>query len=163
MIREEREVRSWTEYILGTDCYLFGNVSVREPRHNSDHYMVLGCLHSAYLREHVRYLGGRKRLPLRPPTEPTREDTIFAALWRAVPKPRAREARKNEWILETTWRIFDKRVSACGVIAKDQDLTWRLGYAIRAGLRKDRKQRPEEAEAEVEALLGLDPPLQQEA
>ena len=50
MIREGREVRSWTEYILGTDRRLFVNVSVRDPRHNSDHYIVLGCLHSASLK-----------------------------------------------------------------------------------------------------------------
>ena len=86
MIWEGREVLSRTDYILGTDFRLFGNVSARDPRHNSDHYMVLGCLISASLREHVRYLGGRKRLPLRPPTEPTREDRIFAALRRAVLK-----------------------------------------------------------------------------
>ena len=72
MIREGREVRSWTDYILGTDLRLFGNVSVRDPRHNSDHYMVLGCLHSATLREHTRYLRRRKRLPFRPPTAPAR-------------------------------------------------------------------------------------------
>ena len=80
MIREGREVRSRTDYILGTDRRLFGNVSVRYPRHNSDHYLVMGCLHSASLKEHMWYLGGQKKLPLRPPTEPTREDKIFAAL-----------------------------------------------------------------------------------
>ena len=63
MIREGREVRSQTDYILGTDLCLFGNVSVRDPMHNSDHYMVLGCLHRATLREHSRYFGGRKRPP----------------------------------------------------------------------------------------------------
>ena len=42
MIREGREVRSRTDYILVTDRILFGNVSIRDPRHNSDHYMVLG-------------------------------------------------------------------------------------------------------------------------
>ena len=42
------------------------------------YYMVLGCVQSASLKDHTRYLGGRKRLPLRPPTEPTREDTIFS-------------------------------------------------------------------------------------
>ena len=60
MIREGREVRSRTDYIPGTDLCLFGNVSVRDPRHNSDHYMVMGCLHSASLMEHFRYIGGRK-------------------------------------------------------------------------------------------------------
>ena len=37
MIREGREVRSRTDYILGTDRRIFGNVSVRDPRHNSYH------------------------------------------------------------------------------------------------------------------------------
>ena len=95
MIWDGREVQSWTDYILGTDGRLFGNVYVRDPRHNSYHYMVLGFLHSAPLMDHARYLGGRKRLPLCPPTAPTREDGISVALRRDVPKPMAREARKN--------------------------------------------------------------------
>ena len=72
MIRKGREGRSRTDYILGTDRRLFRNVSIRYPRHNSDHYMVLSCLPSASLTEHNRYLGGRKKWPLRPPTKPTR-------------------------------------------------------------------------------------------
>ena len=112
MLREGRDVWSRTDYILGMDRRLFGNVSVRDPRHNSDHYLVLGCLYSASLKEQTRYLRGRKKLPLRPPTTPTREDKIFAALRRAVPKPRAREARKNEWISLATWRLVNERVSA---------------------------------------------------
>ena len=47
MLQKGREVRSRTDYILGTDSRLFRNVAVRDPRHNSDHYMVLGCLPSA--------------------------------------------------------------------------------------------------------------------
>ena len=42
MLWKGREVQSRTDFILGTDCRLFGNVSVRDPRQNSDHYMVLG-------------------------------------------------------------------------------------------------------------------------
>ena len=106
-------MRSWTDYILGTDHCLFGKVSVRDPRHNSDHYLVLGRLHSASLKERSRYLGERKKLPLRQPKQSTREDTIFAALRRAVPKLRGQEARKNEWISAATWRIVNERVSAC--------------------------------------------------
>ena len=49
MLRKGREARSWTDYILGTDRHIFGNVSVQDPRHNLDHYMVLGCLPSASL------------------------------------------------------------------------------------------------------------------
>ena len=95
MLRKGREVRSRTDYILGTDRRLFGNVSVRDPQHNSDHYMVLGCLPSASLTEHKRYLGGRKRWPVRLPSKPTRVDQLFTALRRAVPKAGPREARRN--------------------------------------------------------------------
>ena len=149
MIREGREVRSWTDYILGTDHHLFGNVSVQEPRHNSYHYMVLVCLHSALLKEHARYLGGRKWLPLRLPTAPTREDGISTALHRAVPKPLAPEARKNAWIFAATWILINERVSARRDIAKDQALIRRLGRAIKASLREDRKRRAEEAGVEA--------------
>ena len=44
MVRAVREVRSQTDYILGTDRCLFWNVSVRGPRHNLGHYLVRGCL-----------------------------------------------------------------------------------------------------------------------
>ena len=49
MVREGKIVRSRTDYILGTDRRLFWSVSVFDPRHNTDHYMVLGCLSSAPL------------------------------------------------------------------------------------------------------------------
>ena len=101
--------------------------------------MVLGCLRSNPLREHAKYLGGRKRPPLQPPAAPTREDIIFASLRRAVPKPQARDARKNAWNLEATWRLVDGRVSARQDYAKEQDLIWRLGRAIAASLKGDRR------------------------
>ena len=122
MLQEGKEVRSQMYYILGMDRRLFWNVSVQDPRHNSDHYMVMGCLHSASLGEHAKYLGGSKWLPLQPPTSHMREDGIFAALQRAVPNPQAREARKNAWISEATWRFVDKRVSARRDPAKYQAL-----------------------------------------
>ena len=137
MIQKGREMRSGTYYILGTDRCLFGNVSVWDPRHNSDHYLVLCCLHSASLKEHMRYLEGRKKIPLRPPTEPTREDKIFAALWKAIPKPRAGEAQRNEWILAATWRLVDKRVSTL----REPTHIRRSGQAIRESLKKVRKRR----------------------
>ena len=112
MLRKGREVRSRTNYIIGTDRRLFGSVSVRDPWHNSDHYMVLCCLPSASLTEHKRFLGGRKRWPMSPPTKPTRVGKLFTALRRAVPKAQPRAARRNAWILEETWRLVDERVSA---------------------------------------------------
>ena len=50
-IRKGREVRSRTDYILGTDLLLLRNVTVRDPRHNSDHYIVLGYIPSTPLKE----------------------------------------------------------------------------------------------------------------
>ena len=47
MVREGKVVRSRMDYLLGTDRSLFRNVSVRDPRHNTDHFIVVGCLHSA--------------------------------------------------------------------------------------------------------------------
>ena len=64
--------------------------------------MVLKCLCSAPLREHTEYLRRRTWLPLRLPTNSTREDRHFADLQRATPKPKAWEARKDAWILEDT-------------------------------------------------------------
>ena len=90
MWRKGQVVRSRSDYILGADSRLFTNVAVRDPRHNSDHDMFLGCLPSAPLLETKRYLGGRKQCPVRPPTEPSPTDTLFAALRRAGPKPTPR-------------------------------------------------------------------------
>ena len=112
MVRFWREVRYRTDYILGTDFRLFRNVAVRNPWHNSDHYMVLGCLNSYPLREHTEYLGWRIRPPPPPPTTLTREDGFFASLRRAIPKPKTRESRKNVWISEDKWRLVNEKVPA---------------------------------------------------
>ena len=138
MVRLVRYVRSRTDYILGIDFHLFRNMAVRYPRHNSDHYMVLGCLHSAPLREHTNYLGQSMRLTLWPPTTPTKEDGLFAALLSAIPKPKAWEARKNAWILADTWSLVNKRVSARRGPEIDQALIQRLGREINASLQGNR-------------------------
>ena len=39
-----QEVRSQTDYILGTDSHLFQNVAVQDARHNTNHYLVLRYL-----------------------------------------------------------------------------------------------------------------------
>ena len=154
---------SWTDYILGTDRRLFRNVIVRDPRHNSDHYMVLGCLPSAPLSETKRYLGGRKRWLVRPPVKPSRTDELFAALRRAVPRAKPREARRNAWISAKTWRLINERVSARQDPQYGTVYRRRMGKALQAGLAADRRRRADKAEAEVEALVKADPPLIQEA
>ena len=150
-------------YILGTDRRLFGNVSVRDPRHNSDHYMVLDCLPSASLTEHMRYLGVRKRWLMRLLTKPTQVDKTFAALRRAIPKAQPLAARRNTWISEETWKLVDERVSTLQDPRKVQALKIQLGQVIKAIFAADRKQRADEAGEEVEALVGADSPLIQEA
>ena len=108
MVRGGKALRSRTDYILGTDRSLFRNVAVRDPCNNSDHYMMMGLLRGGTVREHIRYIAGRRRLPLKPPKEPTREDSLFGDLRRAVPKPQPREQHWNAWISEETWRLVDK-------------------------------------------------------
>ena len=163
MLWNGREVRSRTDYILGTDRRLFRNVAVRDPRHNLEHYMVQGCLPSAPLTEHKRYLGGGKRWPVRLPLKPTRTDQLFAALRRAVPKAQPREARQNSWILEETWRLVNEIVSARQDPRYRQAFKLQLGRAVKKSLAADQKRRAEEAGAEVEALVKADPPLIHEA
>ena len=113
-VRQGRVVRYQTNYILGSDCWIFQNMAGWEPRPNYDHFMVVEFLHGASLREHYRYLRCRTRLLLYPPGRQmrTRAEKLFAELWRAVPKPEKQTARRNSWISEETWRLFDERVSA---------------------------------------------------
>ena len=57
MMQLGREMRSRTDYILESDLQIIQNVAVRDPQHNSNHFMVMGCLRGASPREHLRYLG----------------------------------------------------------------------------------------------------------
>ena len=63
MVRAGREVRFLTDYTQGTDGRIFWNVSVQDPRHNSDHYLVLVCLRRSPLRKHYEDLRRLKRPP----------------------------------------------------------------------------------------------------
>ena len=146
-----------TEYLLGTDRSLFRNVDVRDPRHNSDHFMVVGHLRSATAQDHARYIKGRRKMPLKPPTKPTREDELFGALRKSVPKPHERDKHKNAWISEEAWRIVNERVSTRRGTRVREKIR-RLGRAIRASLKRDRKRRVEAVGTDVEVLLGGDPP-----
>ena len=147
---------------LGTDRSLFRNVSVRDPRYNSDHYMVVELLRGGTTRDHIRYIAGRRRMPLTPPKEPTREDTLFGYLQRAVPKLYVGEQHRNAWISDETWKLVDERVSVRRE-PRAQTKMQRLGRAIQASLTGDRRRRVEEAGKAVEALIGEDPPNAKEA
>ena len=77
-------------------------------------------------------------------------------------EPQAQDASKNAWILEATWRLVDKRVSARQDTARYQSLIQRLVRAIAASLKGDRRRQAEEAGAKVDTLIGSDPPLHRE-
>ena len=67
MLRGSRDMKYHTYYLTGTDPYIFQKVYVRDARHNTDHYLVLGCLYGYSATEHYRYLGHQWRFPLQPP------------------------------------------------------------------------------------------------
>ena len=67
------------------------------------------------------------------------------AIWRATPKPKARDFG--------SYALRD--------LTRDQAHLWRLGRGINASLREDRQQRTEEAVKDIERILGADlPPTQ---
>ena len=96
--------------------------------------MVVVLLRGGTVREHLRYIAGRRRLPLTPPKRPTREDTLFGDLRRAVPKPQPREQHWNAWISEESWKLVNERVKVRRKPRAQTEMR-RLGRAIQASLK----------------------------
>ena len=99
---------------------------------------------------------------MRPTVKPSRTDKLFAALQRAVPRPKPREARRKSWILAETRRLIDERVSVRQDPRYGMLYRRRMRKAVQASLATDRRRRAERRGAEVEALVKADPPLIQE-
>ena len=72
-----REVRSRNDYIMGTYLRLLQNATIWNVWNNTDHYLVLGCLHRAAPTAHSRYLSKRIRLNIKLPTNPDGFDPLF--------------------------------------------------------------------------------------
>ena len=119
------------------------------------------------LRERSIYLGRRMHLLLHPSGRQmrTRAENIFAELRRAVTKPDKQVAHHNSWILMEMWRLVNKRVSTRREPGQEQRRLRRLGRAIQAALKEDRRRREatEVENVDVEGLLGRDPPLPHKA
>ena len=160
MRRGDKVVRSQTDYLLGIDHRLYQNLSVRDVRHNSDHYLVLGCLQGAPAGGHARYLGSRRRFPLRPPQTANAKDCLFVELRGAVPNFPLWGRVRQAWILPETWRLVDEKI----VVRRDrlQQSVRSLGRRINASLRGGRQHRAAEAGASVRPLLASDLPLVKE-
>ena len=112
MIHMGWEVRSRTDYILGTDHRLLQNVVVQDVRHNKNHYLVLGCLHGAAPEHNSCYLRKRKRFPLDPPKTLGGFYPLFVELRVATTNPPCRERLQQVWISPKTWRPINTRVEA---------------------------------------------------
>ena len=72
-----REVRSRTDYILGTYRYLLQNLAVRDAWHNTDHCLVLGCLCGDKPTGQLSYLGKQTGFSI----NPTRYIPLKHLLW----------------------------------------------------------------------------------
>ena len=66
MRRDRQDVRSRTDYILGTYRRLFQGMAAQDMRHHSNHYMVLGCMRGEPATELTGYLRKAHRFILHP-------------------------------------------------------------------------------------------------
>ena len=119
--------------------------------------MVMGLLRGGTAKAHGKYIAGRRKIPLKPPRRLTREDEFFGDLRQAVLKPQPQEQHWNTWISEETWRLVDERVTMRRKTRARTGLR-RLGQAIQASMKGDRKRRVEEAGTVVKNMLQEDPP-----
>ena len=138
---------------------LFQNVSVQDPRNNTYHYMVLGCLFASNRKEHQLYLGWRTWIPIFPPRVPTRGGVIFEELRGAIPKIRRKDQQQAPWITADMWRSMDTQVTLCRSQTRYQTSIRTLRRRIQALLNVDIQWHSAEAGAAVKSLLvsGLSP------
>ena len=161
MGRGGREVRSWTDYILGTDRCLLQNIAVRDAQHNTDHCLVLVFLCRAATTLQLRYLGKCTCFPVNLRSTLYGIDRLFAEIREAVTKPPWWERLRQEWTSPETWRLIYARIAKLWI--RDQRNSRGIIYRIKVILQEDRRQRAAEAGSAVEYLLTSDPPFIQEA
>ena len=140
---------------------MFQNVAVRDARHNTDHYLILGFLQGAAPAVHSRYLGNQTRFPIRPPATSDRIDRIFTELWGAITKLHWMESLHQKCISPETWRLIDTRIAARQ--CKDLWSARALSHMIQAIIQEYRCRRAANIGSEMKYLLVSDFPLIQEA
>eukprot|EP00978_Attheya_sp_CCMP212_P011677 scaffold28947_cov48-Attheya_sp.AAC.3 len=102
------------------------------PRYNSDHYMILGTIRSAKMKQIVRLRSCGARIQV--------------------------SRRASSWISDESWKLIDTRLAFRRAFGHDQAAIRRLTRQIQASLQADRKIRVEKAGDNVEALLQKEPP-----
>jgi hypothetical protein len=89
-------VTSRCDYLLGVDRRAFSKVCLKDPRFDSDHFMILGVLRGAPLKVNQRYLRGRQRFPIRNLTRPlNKAATVFEELKLSVERGERKQGVKS--------------------------------------------------------------------
>ena len=132
MYQGGREVRSQTDYIMGTYSCLFQNVAVQDTQHNTDHYLVLGCLLGANPATNSRYLWKSTCFSIRPPYNLNKLDRMFSESRGAIVKPPRQECHRQACISSDTWILINIMMEERH--RKDQRTSWSLARVINAVL-----------------------------
>jgi hypothetical protein len=106
--REGVLVTSRCDYLLGVDRHTFSKVCLKDPRFDSDHFMILGTLNSATLKVNQTYLRGRQKCPLKVSERPLNKAVaIFEELQLSVERKECAVRRQVSWISSETWKLID--------------------------------------------------------
>jgi hypothetical protein len=157
--RKGRIVYGRNDAIMASDRRYFTNLRIIvSPGCESDHYMLVATMQTDLLREHQKYLWGRKQATTANghdfgPTETV--DQLFTNLLQHCAKstPQYHPTQKD-WISDKTWRLLKQKAalggrSNQGVRAKRRQLK----NQIRTSLNRDRRRRASVAGAQIQASL----------
>ena len=128
-------MRSRTNYILGTDHFLLQNLAVRDAWHNTDHYLVLGCLHGTAPAAHSQYPGIHKSFPIKPLMTSDGINRLFAEIRGGVPKPYWKEHLHQAWISPETCHLINTSIAA--LWNRDQRNSRALSRKIKTIIQED--------------------------
>ena len=163
MLRGGQEVRSCTNYLLGTYLRLLQNVTVWYARQNTDQYLVMGYLHRVMPDAHFLYLGKRTHFTIKPQNTPDGVDCLFTELWGGIPRPPWWERPHQAWISLEIWRLINARIAALRRKDGAHRGSRKLSRDIKARIHEYRRQRAVESGFAVGSLLTYNPPLTREA
>ncbi len=158
MRRGRHWVSSKCNYILGRTTNLgrwFWCVSVRIPFcHNSDHRALVAKICTGEGKEMTKYQKRNCRFPLQTPRGPHTELVAkYKELRLNLIPPPVRERPANQWILDKTWAVIDKRATSRRQGHLTTHVARWMGRKIKAFLAVDHKQCTANATSTVKSHL----------
>ena len=143
------------DYILANDRRIVWNYSLRQPRFDSDHLMLVIRIRTGNVQRHKAYLKARKRFPLPPVKQPlTLADSLLLELKKFVPKPTRDEKRKyRPWVSPETWRLVDERITLRRNGAGTQQALRVLTRKVKSAFKADRQRQADAVGETIEKLL----------